>query len=113
MATKKMIKKLDKVFGAFIRSRKNCEWCAKDGNVVQLQWCHIFTRKCHNTRWSELNSLCLCSGCHRKAHDYPVLFTEWLKDYLGEEIYEELKREHNRTKKWMDYELEELIEKYL
>jgi hypothetical protein len=110
MASKKLIKKLDKVFSQYIRSHGQCEWCGrKDG---QLQCCHIFSRKFHNTRWHEMNVLCMCAGCHHKAHAEPIAFVEFVKDYLGEGVYEELKLEHNRIRKWKDYDLEELIEKY-
>jgi len=112
MASKKLIKKLDKVFGAYIRSSGKCEWCGKDKSQCQLQWCHIFSRKFHNTRWNELNSLCLCAGCHHKGHEKPILLIEWLKDYLGETVYEKLKEEHNRVKKFKDWDLEVLIKTY-
>ena len=112
MASKKLINKLDKVFGAYIRSKRECEWCGKTKENCQLQWCHIFSRKFHNTRWNELNSLCLCAGCHRKGHDQPTVFSKWVINYLGSMVYEELEQEHNRIKKWQDYELKELIEKY-
>lgn len=59
-----------------------------------------------------MNSLCLCARCHRKAHDMPTVFTDWVKDHLGESVYDELLMEHNRTKKWLDYKIEEMIEKY-
>ena len=35
----------------------------------------------------------MCAGCHRKGHDKPPVFVEWLKEYLGEDIYYELMRE--------------------
>ncbi len=111
MASKKLINKLDKVFGAYVRKNGKCEWCGS--KTGQMQWCHIFSRKFHNTRWNEMNSLCLCAGCHHRGHDMPTVFTDWVKSYLGETVYQELLAEHNRVKKWNDYELQELIKKYL
>ena len=112
MASKTKIRKMDKVFGAYIRSLGHCEWCGKSGTICQLQWCHIFSRKFHSTRWSKNNSLCMCAGCHFKGHNEPIIFVEWLKEYLGEDGYDKLMLEHNTIKKWKDWELDELISKY-
>ena len=82
-------RKADKLFSAYIRSQGVCEWCSKRET---LQTAHIFSRRYLVTRWEPINALCLCAGCHRKAHDKPVEFVEWVKEYLGEDIYNELRR---------------------
>lgn len=82
--------KADRLFSEFIRSQGVCEWCGRSNNV-QLQCAHIFSRRYLVTRWEPINAVCLCAGCHRKAHDQPVEFTEFVKEYLGEEIYNELR----------------------
>lgn len=58
--------------------------------------------------------MCLCSGHHTlsstfSAHKTPIEFTEWLKEYLGEEKYDELRAEARIIKKWMPHEKEELL----
>ena len=91
--TKTAIKrKADRLFSNFIRSKGYCEWCGKDGRNCQLQTAHIFSRRFLITRWEPINAVCLCAGCHRKAHDKPPEFTAWLQKYLGEDVYEELRR---------------------
>ena len=83
-------RRADKLFSEFIRSTGFCEWCGKS---EYLQCAHIFSRRYLVTRWLPINAVCLCAGCHRRGHDQPVEFTEWVKEYLGEEVYNELRRE--------------------
>ena len=90
--SKKTIKaKADKLFSEYIRSVGKCEWCGRTD--MRLECAHINSRRFLVTRWEPINAVCLCSACHRKAHDRPIVFTEWIKEYLGEDIYDELKRE--------------------
>jgi len=112
MPSKKLIRKLDKVFSAYIRNKGKCEWCGKGKWRGQMQCCHIFSRRYHNTRWDELNCLCLCAGCHMKGHLEPIEFVEFVKEHLGKKVYEELRLKHNEVKKWKDWELEEMIIKF-
>ena len=89
-AKKSTIKrKADKLFSEFIRSKGRCERCGKQEN---LQTSHIFSRRYLVTRWTPINANCLCAGCHRWWHDKPVEAVEWVKEYLGEDIYNELRR---------------------
>jgi len=91
MSSKKALKaKADRLFSEWVRSQGKCEWCGSGG---YLQCAHIFTRHYLSTRYSPINAVCLCSGCHRRAHAQPVEFVEFIKDYLGEDIYEELRYE--------------------
>jgi len=87
---KKLKLKADKLFSQYIRSLGKCEWCGRR-NGVQLQCAHIFSRRFLVTRWLDLNAMCLCAGCHRKAHDNPIEFTEFVKKELGELAYEDLR----------------------
>lgn len=43
------------------------------------------------------------------GHKNPVEFTEWTKERLGINNYEELRREAKSTKKWSVWEMEELL----
>jgi predicted restriction endonuclease len=56
-----------------------------------LQAAHIFSRNNRSTRWDFFNILCLCAKHHFWAHQNPILFTEWVKEHLGDENYEALK----------------------
>jgi hypothetical protein len=67
-----------------------CEWCNRQTDG--LECAHIFSRRFLITRWEPINALSLCHACHRKAHDKPVEFVEWVKSYLGESVYNDLRR---------------------
>ena len=89
--------KLDKICSQIVRARGRCELCGKKEN---LQCCHIFGRRFLNTRWSLENLLCLCPNCHINfAHQKPILFAEWVKEYLGDK-YELLKEAHREIVKY-------------
>ena len=82
-------RKADKLFSEWVRKEGKCEWCNRTN--VRFEAAHIFSRRYLSTRYQPINCLCLCSACHRKAHDQPVEFVEWVKNYLGEDIYVELR----------------------
>jgi len=111
--SKKSLKnKLDKVCSLIIRSRGVCAKC-KTENPDKLQTAHIFSRSNLSVRWDWDNLLCLCGGCHLFwAHKNPVEFTEFVKSYLGEEKYQNLREKAVIIKKWTIPELQELLETY-
>jgi 5-methylcytosine-specific restriction endonuclease McrA len=77
------IKKLDKIFSEYIRSRDGkCLWC---GGVRGLQCAHIIGRANLHFRWDPNNAIALCLGCHiYKWHKDPLSATAWLKDSYPE-----------------------------
>lgn len=88
--SKKTLKRnADKLFSEYIRSIGCCEWCGKVDNTLQTS--HIFSRRFLVTRWEPLNANCLCASCHFKWHQQPVEAVEWIKEYLGEDVYNELR----------------------
>jgi hypothetical protein len=105
---KSMTVKLDKECSRVVRSQGRCAWCGNT-DYSKLQCCHIFSRTYRAVRWDLLNLLCLCAGCHFRGHKNPVLFTEFVKEYLGEFKYEELKIRATAIKKWT---LGEMVDYY-
>jgi hypothetical protein len=103
--------KCDKLFSQFIRSLGECERCHRSVRV-QLQTAHIFSRRYVSTRYEPLNALCLCAGCHRWGHDNPVEFVEFIKELLGETVYEDLRdMAKNKVVKSNDMFYQEIIRK--
>lgn len=103
-----LTRKLDAECSRVVRSQGYCTWC----NMTEhdkLQCAHIFSRTYRNTRWSLKNLLCLCAGCHFKAHKNPVEFTELVRSHLGAYEYEILRVNHNAIKRWTVYEMQELL----
>jgi len=85
-------RKLDKKIFTEVRDKGKCERC---GRTMNLQCCHIFSRRYKKLRHNKLNLLCFCSGCHMWSHHNPLLFAEWVKNYLGKDKYDELLRIRN------------------
>jgi hypothetical protein len=102
-----LIKKLDKLFSECVRSVGKCEWC---GKREQLQCCHIYSRRYRHTRWDTLNAVCLCAGCHFKAHQNPIDFTKWVEKYLGVGTLDELRQKAHLIKNLTVDEMLELYE---
>lgn len=101
-----LTRKLDKECSRIVRQRP-CDKCGLI-DYEKRQCAHIFSRTYRSVRWFMDNLLCLCAGCHFWAHRNPILFTEWVKTYLGEEKYQNLKIMATAIKKWTLGEMEEL-----
>jgi hypothetical protein len=100
-------RKLDKEASRIVRARGGCAKCGKVA-YEHLQTAHIFSRSNLAVRWDLLNLLCLCDGCHFWAHKNPVLFTEFVVDYLGHN-YVPLKQRALAIRKWTIEEMQELL----
>ena len=89
---KSLTRELDKVCSLIVRQRP----CDKCGEVQydKLQCAHIFSRTYRSTRFDLLNLLCLCQRCHFWGHKNPLLFSEFVFNYLGAFKYHELKDRH-------------------
>ena len=102
-----LTRKLDALCSRIVRAQGICARC-RTTKYEQLQCCHIFSRKYRSVRWDFDNMLCLCVSCHFWAHHNPVLFAEFVKEYLGHK-YRTLKQQARSIKKWT---LEEMIGYY-
>lgn len=106
--------KLDRECSRIVRSIGFCQWGATNKcsrNVYELLQCaHIYTRTYKSVRFDLKNMICLCASCHRFGHNNPILFTEFVKRYLGEFEYEQLKLRANPTSHWKIYQLQEMFE---
>jgi len=94
-------KKCDMLWGKLIRVRGRCEWCGRMN--MRLEAAHIISRTYTKTRHDLFNGLCLCSGCHRKGHKFPTLFTEMVIEKLGQEKLNELHLKAMRSDYKVDY----------
>jgi len=89
LSRKTLTNKLDKICSQIVRARGKCQRCGKTSN---LQAAHIVSRTYRVVRWHLGNILCLCAGCHFWNHKNPIEFTEWVKELLGEDNYQELRK---------------------
>lgn len=106
-----LTRKLDIECSRIIRSRGQCAWCWLQ-DYAKLQCAHIFSRTYRNTRWDLKNMICLCASCHFNGHKNPILFSEFVREYLGDATYLELKQKHNSIKRWTIVEMQELLDAY-
>jgi hypothetical protein len=100
--------KADKLFSLWVREGGICERCGATKENVQLQAAHIFSRRYLVTRYDPLNAVCLDAKCHMWAHQNPVEFVEWLREYLGSDVYEELR--YTAKTKILKPDYQEIIE---
>ena len=101
-----LTRKLDKICSDIVRKRGYCAWCKK---TEGLECCHIFSRRYRSIRWDFDNLVCLCHSHHFYSHSNPILFTEFIKEYLGENRYEQLKLRAKMIKKWTIEQMAELL----
>jgi len=103
---------LDKAWSILIKliAEKKCEHCSK---TKYLNSHHIYSRAKKSVRWSTMNGICLCVGCHIgvnfSAHKTPTEFTEWLVDYKGMPFMSELRFKANFTSHYADFEKELIL----
>lgn len=114
MSNKGLKKKLDGLWGAFIRARSDncCEKCGMYGVNAH----HIYTRAKECIRWESLNGVALCPWCHTQssifsAHLTPDLFMDWLHEDRPKEMNDLKIMKRNNKKLYLD-DLKE-IEKVL
>ena len=111
LTKKSLARKLDKEISRIVRSRGICARCSKGAEEKTMQCAHIFHRRHFSVRWDLKNCLCLCGGCHIFwAHLEPILFTEFVKKYLGSYEYAQLKLRARQIKQWTIPEMIELLE---
>lgn len=103
-----LTKKLDKICSEIVRARGKCQRC---GKIEYLQTAHIFGRRYRILRWNLGNLLCLCYPCHFIfAHQNPVEFVEWVKDLIGFDNYEEIRKLARSDKKLSLSDMQELYD---
>lgn len=107
--TKTTVKRLlDKEVSRIVRARGECAWCHSKV-YEKFQAAHIFSRSNMAVRFDMDNLLCLCAGCHFKAHKNPILFTEFVAEYLGDAKYEALITRAAAIKKWTLEEMQSYL----
>ena len=111
---KTLITKLDRVFSEYIRRRKakndiaECVTCGKKDHWKSLQAGHFMSRKHYSTRWDERNVEVQCVSCNVYRYGEQYKFSK----FLGDELADELLALSRETRKFSNFELEEMIEQY-
>jgi len=85
----------DVQFGRCVKERVGwtCERCGKVFNLPDTQGLHcshFVGRGNYATRFEPLNAFAHCCACHFYFEGNPHIFTAWVKDRLGIDLYEQL-----------------------
>ena len=121
MKKKDLVKKLDKVFSEYIRLRDCSDdgigFCISCGRPIRIgtsdcQCGHYHSRRHYNTRWNEKNCNAQCRSCNLYNQGNIHGYTRGLIKKYGEGVIEELEVASALSKKYSDFELNELIKIY-
>lgn len=108
---KSLVIKLDKLFSLYIRNRDN-NTCVVCGSTERPTCGHLFSRINYSTRWDEENCYCQCVGCNLRHEMSFEPFRRIVEARLGRIKYDALFQRHIKIRKFPDWELMDLIEKY-
>lgn len=89
--TSKEVASLDRLAKKITQSRPGpCEKCLEYRAFYDTA--HIISRKIRVTRWMQPNLLKICQTCHRKFHDRPTFFADWVVKNKGQGVVDTLNR---------------------
>ena len=108
---KKLVTKLDKVFGDYIKARDKGR-SVLSGKRDNIQCGHLFSRVAYSTRWDETNAFCQTAGENLRHEHDPWPFYKWYKDVFGDEQFDSLHRKYNTPTRFSNADLHDLIVYY-
>lgn len=116
---KNLVRKLDEVFSKYIRLRDasdhgtfRCISCGKVKAFRKADCGHFYSRMHMSTRYDEDNCHAECAYCNRISADHLIGYQEHLIEKIGQERFDKLRLRHHLSKKWSDFEMEEMIKHY-
>lgn len=120
LSTAKLKKKLQIIFNQYIRLRdcgeKGWAYCISCGKVLQYtqtQAGHFWSVGAYPAvRFDERNVHVQGACCNTFRHGNLLEYREGLIDKIGQQAYDELKRDRNQAKKYTVFDLQELIKIY-
>ena len=80
--------------------------------VEQLHCGHLFSRRNLSTRWDERNAFPQCPKCNCFYHGKPKVYEMMVRERIGDDVYEELRRLSRQTVKLSDEDIRELLDYY-
>ena len=113
-----LVKNLDSVFSQYIRRKDaindiaKCVTCGKKDHWSKLQNGHWASRRHYSTRWDERNCNVQCSACNVFRAGEIYLYTKYLCSKYGDNFPEELYQLSQKTVKFTDTDLQDMINYY-
>lgn len=111
-----LVKKLDKVFSAYIRLRdvmaNGCFRCISCGQIKRFEQgdCGHYHSRIHMaTRWEPDNCSMECRACNRVSSDHLIGYRRNLIEKIGLDRVDRLEVLAHSPKHWLDFEIEEKI----
>lgn len=111
--------RLDKEFSLYIRLRDampngyfRCISCGQTKPFAQADCGHYHSRRHMATRWDEDNAHAECRSCNRFRADHMIGYRENLVRKIGQMRFDKLAWKAAQTRRWTDFELQELIKYY-
>lgn len=89
-----------------------CVTCGKRGHYKEMDGGHFISRKYVATKLLEENIHPQCKYCNLHLRGNLIRYTLYMQEMYGKDFINELERMKNEGRKWMRYEVEELIEDY-
>lgn len=84
-------KQCDVLFSQVVRSIGKCESGRLARHSGVLQCAHGFSRRYRAVRWDHRNAWCFCSACHVYFTHHPIEWDAWMRQTMGEDLYEEVR----------------------
>lgn len=101
---------LDKLFSISVRARGVCEDDREGHECAGARQCaHGFSRRYNGTRWDPRNCFCLCARSHVYYDSNPIQKEDFMVRKMGQELYNELRRQALVGRAPREHELDELI----
>ena len=114
-----LVKKLDKVFSAYIRLRDampsgyfKCISCGQIKPFEQADCGHFFSRRNMSVRFDEDDCHAECRSCNRFSADHLIGYQANLIRKIGMQRFELLSAKSHQSKQWANFELEAMIKHY-
>ena len=114
-----LVRKADEAFSRYIRLRDampngffRCIACGQIKPYAQADCGHFHSRRHMATRFDEDNAHAECRSCNRFKADHLIGYERNLIAKIGQMRFDKLAWKASQTKKWSDFELQELAKYY-
>ena len=118
ISRKGLVKKLDKIFGEYIRLRYakkgivECVTCGVHKHYTEVDAGHFMSRKHYSTRWHPTNVQVQCKNCNAFRAGENYLFGKYLDKAHGIGTADELVFLSRQIKKFTNQDLNDMIDDY-
>lgn len=110
---KAVVREADKWFSLYVRELTKREYGGCPFCNGPIEHCfHFFSRVNYATRWMVTNAIGSCAGCNLKMEYAPYEFYKWYADRFGQDLLDEVNREHHKIAKFSTADLKEIADKY-